>query len=772
VEEVGKVVIRINIFKDHRQTIQYIVPSDHLKLAQAELVAIDEAAAIPLPTVKQLMGPYLVFLSSTINGYEGTGRSLSLKLLQQLRQAQGAAAVAAASQAASTIQGAKQAGKKAERQVHEERWKVAAEAAAAYGSHRGSRTLTELKLETPIRYGVNDPIEKWLNNLLCLDVASHSTRMISVMPAPKDCELYIVDRDALFSYHALSESLLQRIWALYTAAHYKNSPNDLQMLSDAPAHRLFVLLGPQTSSSSSSGLPDILCVVQIAFEGFISQKSIQSEMLKSNKASGDMIPWTVSQQFNDHEFASLSGARIVRIATHPDVQSMGYGSRAIELLMKYFHGDLNGKILEKVGEFGGEGGSSSSSSSKQQAEPDLADSSVLQEEEIKPRKKLPPLLTPLVDRAAERLQWIGVSFGLTNQLLSFWSRHGFQVCYVRQTANDLTGEHSCIVLHELSIPQSLNESPAAGWLRSFVDDYRRRLIALMSYSFHHFDAGLALTLLDPEKSLTSTATAGAIAEAVTAVVEQSSLSQPLTAQELVSVHMSHHDLQRLELYERNMVDHHMILDLIPQLASFVFNHRLPTLRFSYLQIAILLAIGLQHRNVDEIAQQLDLPVNQVLAFFNKTVRKLSSTLRQLVEAYTVASEMKPKKRIGGGTMVKTAAAMTMHPISLAADQREDELDFKEQQKQLLVAHKDLSKHVIDVDEEVLGSALQSSWKRTAASSSDGVLISVAKQRDSSASDGQKQTAASTPKSHKKDKHRPRDVDGSQEKKKKQKHMDG
>ena len=27
-----------------------------------------------------------MFLASTINGYEGTGRSLSLKLLQQLRQ--------------------------------------------------------------------------------------------------------------------------------------------------------------------------------------------------------------------------------------------------------------------------------------------------------------------------------------------------------------------------------------------------------------------------------------------------------------------------------------------------------------------------------------------------------------------------------------------------------------------------------------------------------------------------------------------------------------
>lgn len=46
---------------------------------------IDEAAAIPLPLVQQLLGPYLVFLSSTVSGYEGTGRSLSLKLIDQLR---------------------------------------------------------------------------------------------------------------------------------------------------------------------------------------------------------------------------------------------------------------------------------------------------------------------------------------------------------------------------------------------------------------------------------------------------------------------------------------------------------------------------------------------------------------------------------------------------------------------------------------------------------------------------------------------------------------
>jgi GNAT acetyltransferase 2 len=55
-----------------------------------------------------------------------------------------------------------------------------------------------------------------------------------------------------------------------------------------PPYRLFVLLGPQNAASTSGAvaIPNVLCVLQVAFEGFISQKSIQSEMSRSSKASG------------------------------------------------------------------------------------------------------------------------------------------------------------------------------------------------------------------------------------------------------------------------------------------------------------------------------------------------------------------------------------------------------------------------------------------------------------------------------------------------------
>lgn len=54
--------------RKHRQIVKYIHPSSGTKLGLVELVVIDEAAAIPLPFVQEMMGPYLVFMASTING--------------------------------------------------------------------------------------------------------------------------------------------------------------------------------------------------------------------------------------------------------------------------------------------------------------------------------------------------------------------------------------------------------------------------------------------------------------------------------------------------------------------------------------------------------------------------------------------------------------------------------------------------------------------------------------------------------------------------------
>jgi len=50
---------------------------------------------------------------------------------------------------------------------------------------------------------------------------------------------------------------------------------------------------------------------------------------------------------------------------------------------------------------------------------------------IEPRNNLPPLLLKLSERPPERLDYIGVSFGLTGPLLKFWKKAGFIPLYIR-----------------------------------------------------------------------------------------------------------------------------------------------------------------------------------------------------------------------------------------------------------------------------------------------------------------------------------------------------
>ena len=124
-------VTRLNFYATHKQIVQYFDPVQGESLHYAELLIIDEAAAIPLPLVKKMLGRCPVFISSTVHGYEGTGRSLSLKLIKQLRQA-----------------------------------------STQEKGYSGELPFREVKMEEPIRYSLNDPIEKWLYDLLLLDVRS------------------------------------------------------------------------------------------------------------------------------------------------------------------------------------------------------------------------------------------------------------------------------------------------------------------------------------------------------------------------------------------------------------------------------------------------------------------------------------------------------------------------------------------------------------------------------------------------------------------------
>ncbi|KAK2601645.1 N-acetyltransferase 10 [Conoideocrella luteorostrata] len=575
----NKAIVRVNIHRHHRQTIQYIRPQDAHVLGQAELVVIDEAAAIPLPLVRKLLGPYLVFMASTINGYEGTGRSLSLKLIKQLREQ---------SRSASTNGQTEIADRSTGKASRSEEFQVA-------------RKLREITLSEPIRYAKGDSVEKWLNKLLCLDATLPKTKSnIHGYPDPNQCELLSVNRDTLFSYHPVSEAFLQQMVALCVASHYKNSPDDLQLMSDAPAHELFVLVPP--NADATGRLPEPLCVIQVSLEGKISRQSVLNGLSRGMGPSGDLIPWLVSKQFQDEDFASLSGARVVRIAANPEYVSKGYGTKALELLMDYYEGrfvsiseDDDQALEEKI---------------HRATDAELAKTSLRSEViTVRDQSQMPPLFAKLREKRPETLDYIGVSYGLTPELHRFWKRSKFSPVYLRQTANDLTGEHTCVML------RPLDASGDGRWLGAYAKDFHKRFLSLLSYQFHKFSVKTAI-------SLDESANAGAKLDATEF---EASVKSELDRQ------FSPFDLKRLESYANNMLDYHVILDMVPNIAMLYFSGKLKRhISLTSVQQSILLGIGLQHKDVDVVSQELNLPVPQLMAMFVKILRKVTAHFGDLV----------------------------------------------------------------------------------------------------------------------------------------------
>ncbi|KAK7994317.1 hypothetical protein PG991_015905 [Apiospora marii] len=592
----NKAIVRVNIFRQHRQTIQYIRPQDAHVLGQAELLVIDEAAAIPLPVVRKLMGPYLVFMASTINGYEGTGRSLSLKLIKQLREQSRGVGTSNNTEVTTAERNGK----------------------ASKGEHQESvagRSLREITLSTPIRYAQGDPTEKWLNKLLCLDATLPRTKVnIAGCPDPAQCQLLYVNRDTLFSFHPVSEKFLQQMVSLYVASHYKNSPDDLQLMSDAPSHELFVLTAPVTKANQ---LPEPLVVIQVALEGKISRQSVLNSLSRGTQAAGDLIPWTLSRQFQDENFAGLSGARIVRIAASPDYASMGYGSRALELLVNYYEGKFM-SLSEDVDTVMEE-------TMERTTEAELANANLL-DDDIKVRdiSKMPPLFSKLEERRNPALDYVGVSYGLTQELLKFWKRSKFAPVYLRQTSNDLTGENTCIML------RTLENADDRTWLGAFAKDFQNRFMTLLSYSFRSYPTRLSLIIDE-------SASAGA-------QLDPSIVPRPLTKSDLDN-HLSPFDLKRLDSYAGGLLDWHVIMDLLPTIATLYFTGRIKShVNLGGAQQAMLMAVGLQRKDVEDVAQELTLTVSQVMAMLIKIMKKMMSYFQKLV-AGAVEADM-PQTHVG------------------------------------------------------------------------------------------------------------------------------
>ncbi len=161
-------------------------PLDRLlaELPAADLLLIDEAAAIPAPQLQALTENYSrVVFATTEHGYEGTGRGFQLRFQQYLQQ-------------------------------HRPGWR-------------------KLVLQQPIRYSEADPLEQLIfQSFLLADQAE--------LPSPASAEFRQFHHYTA-THLAGQPALLQQIFGLACLAHYQTSVRDLWALLDDPALQVITL---------------------------------------------------------------------------------------------------------------------------------------------------------------------------------------------------------------------------------------------------------------------------------------------------------------------------------------------------------------------------------------------------------------------------------------------------------------------------------------------------------------------------------------------------
>ncbi len=345
--------------------VEYVVPRRAMvEKDLADIVIVDEAAGIDVPVLWKISeGVKFMIFSTTIHGYEGTGRGFSIRFLRRLERDE-------------TVE------------------------------------IVKIHMTEPIRYGKGDPIEKWLYDVLLLDAqpAELNEEDVKAIKEGK-LEFEFLDKDELFS----NEKLLREFFGIYVLAHYRNRPSDIVILADMPNHLAF-----RVSVNGKT-----VCSLHVAVEGRIDDETIK-KMAEGYKPRGQVIPDLILKHYWDYDFPKNVGLRVVRIATHPSVMSMGIGSFALR------------KIVEWA--------------------------------------------------EREDMDWVGSGFGVSPELMRFWIRNGFSPIHITPQRNEVSGEHTLVVIRPLKphIQSRIEEINA---------DFTRRLIEYLSDELSDLETETAVGLL-------------------------------------------------------------------------------------------------------------------------------------------------------------------------------------------------------------------------------------------------------------------------------------
>ncbi|MCP3951305.1 MAG: tRNA(Met) cytidine acetyltransferase, partial [Desulfobacterales bacterium] len=173
---------------------------------------------------------------------------------------------------------------------------------------RGQHTV---KLDTPVRWAPDDPLEYWTNQLLLLDLNQGEPGVAE--PA----ELQALEfREITQSKLAENETLLTSIFGLLIDAHYQTRPVDCRYLLDAPNSRLFVAEHDK----------QIVGLVWLMLEGGLETDIAREVVAGRRRPQGHLVPQILAAHLGLEEAITLRCARIQRIVVNPLLQSQGIGS--------------------------------------------------------------------------------------------------------------------------------------------------------------------------------------------------------------------------------------------------------------------------------------------------------------------------------------------------------------------------------------------------------------------------------------------------------------
>ena len=255
-------------FKDN--FIKFIAPDKLLStLPSCDFLIVDEAAAFNPHSLESLLKHYSrIVFSTTLHGYEGSGYGFINRFSKKLN----------------TIT---------------PEWK-------------------SVTLNQPIRWKKNDPLEAFVDKVFMLSINENKSDFDFSL---NEINVRIISSENLRT----DKKLLESIFSLLKAAHYKTSPNDLQQLLNSENSIIFL----------SYCKNDLLAAAVTEKEGSLPEDLAQEIYKGNRRPKGEFIPQSIIMHLGLIEAAQLNYLRIMRIAVYPELQGKKIGTNLLENIINY-----------------------------------------------------------------------------------------------------------------------------------------------------------------------------------------------------------------------------------------------------------------------------------------------------------------------------------------------------------------------------------------------------------------------------------------------------